>query len=414
MIQRPRYKKWLDEFREKKLIKVLTGLRRSGKSTILDMYVESLKACGVAEDRIVYINFEMLEAEPLTDPVKLHKKILDSLAPGKMTYVFLDEVQHVTEYEKVMDSLYVRDGIDLYITGSTAELLSSEIASRLTGRYVEINVLPLSFKEYVSGRGDSGDDARRLFSDYITYGGMPGALDFPNGSSAQREYIEFVFRTIIEKDVLKRTKKGRFLVERIIRYLASNVGSLTSAKRLTDRLAEDGGYRKDGAPAYNTVTSYLERLDDCFFFYKADRFDVRGGEHLKLINKYYLTDFGFKYYILHNPTLELQQIVENVVFFELKRRRYKVSTGKVDDREVDFVVQGDDGRIRYIQVAISVADEEKLKQELAVFGAIKDNYPKYLLTLDDVFVADHDGIRTLNIIDFLLERDSVNEESDID
>ena len=367
MIQRPRYKKWLDEFREKKLIKVLTGLRRSGKSTILDMYVESLKACGVAEDRIVYINFEMLESEPLSDPVKLHKKVLDSLVPGKMTYVFLDEVQHVTEYEKVMDSLYVRDGIDLYITGSTADLLSSEIASRLTGRYVEINVLPLSFKEYVSGRGSTGE----------------------------------------------RTKKGRFLVERIIRYLASNVGSLTSAKRLTDRLAEDGSYRKDGAPAYNTVTSYLERLDDCFFFYKADRFDVRGGEHLKLINKYYLTDFGFKYYILHNPTLELQQIVENVVFFELKRRRYKVSTGKVDDREVDFVVQGDDGRMRYIQVAVSVADEEKLKQELAVFEAIKDNYPKYLLTLDDVFVADHDGIRTLNIIDFLLERTSVNEESDI-
>lgn len=162
MIQRPRYKKWLDEFREKKLIKVLTGLRRSGKSTILDMYVESLKACGVAENRIVYINFEMLESEPLADPVKLHKKILDSLVLGKMTYVFLDEVQHVTEYEKVMDdSLYVRDGIDLYITGSTADLLSSEIASRLTGRYVEINVLPLLFKEYVSGRGNTGGDVRR-------------------------------------------------------------------------------------------------------------------------------------------------------------------------------------------------------------------------------------------------------------
>lgn len=404
MIQRPRYKKWLDEFREKKLIKVLTGLRRSGKSTILDMYIESLKAGGVADDRIVGINFEKLEFEPLTDPVKLHAKILDSLAPGKMTYVFLDEIQHVSEYEKVIDSLYVRDGIDLYITGSTADLLSSEIASRLTGRYVEINVLPLSFLEYVSGRGKPGDDERRLFSDYITYGGMPGALDFSNGSNAQREYIESVFKTIIEKDVLKRTKSGRFLVERIIRYLASSVGNLTSAKRLTDRLREDSGYSKDGAPAYNTVTSYLERLDDCFFFYKADRFDVRGGEHLKQINKYYMTDFGFKYYILHNPKLELQQIVENLVFFELKRRRYKVSTGKVDAKEVDFVVQGNDDRIRYLQVAVSVADEEKLKQELAVFSAIKDNYPKYLLTLDDIFVADHDGIRTLNIIDFLLER----------
>jgi len=404
MIQRPRYKEWLDEFKEKKLVKVLTGLRRSGKSTILGMYIESLKANGVSDDRIICINFEKLEFEPLTDPVKLHAKILGSLVPGQMTYVFLDEVQHVLEYEKVVDSLYVRTGIDLYITGSTADLLSSEIASRLTGRYVEINVLPLSFLEYSFARGDSGGGARRLFLDYITYGGMPGALDFQNGSSAQREYIESVFKTIIEKDVLKRTKSGRFLVERIIRYLASNVGCLTSAKRLTDRLGEDGGYRNGSVPAYNTVTSYLERLDDCFFFYKADRFDIRGGEHLKQINKYYLTDFGFKYYILHNPQLELQQIVENVVFFELKRRRYKVSTGKVDDREVDFVVQGNDGRIKYLQVAVSVSDEGKMKQELAVFHAIKDNYSKYLLTLDDIFVEDHGGIRTLNIIDFLLER----------
>ena len=402
MIQRPQYKEWLDEFREKKLIKVLTGLRRAGKSTILEMYIKSLKECGVADERIVSINFEKFEFEPLTNPVVLHKHVLDSLVPEKMTYVFLDEIQHVTDYEKVLDSLYVRDGIDLYVTGSTADLLSSEIATRLTGRYVEVNVLPLSFREYVTGLDAHGEEAKRLFSDYITYGGLPGALDFPNGSSAQREYVESVFRTIIEKDVLKRTKSGRFLVERIIRYMASNVGNLTSAKRLTDRLAEDGGYRNGAAPAYNTVTSYLERLSDCFFLYKADRFDVRGGENLKLINKYYLTDFGFKYYILHSPTMELQQLVENVVFFELKRRRYKVSTGKVDDKEVDFVVQGEDGRVRYLQVAVSVADESKLHQELAVFSLINDNHPKYLLTLDDVFVPDHDGVRTLNIVDFLL------------
>ena len=404
LIRRDDYMKWLDEFRQKKLVKVLTGLRRSGKSTILEMYMQSLMDEGVPSDRIVSINFEKLEFEPLTDPAKLHAEVLSRLSPGLMTYVFLDEIQNVEGYEKVVDSLHVRDGIDLYITGSTADLLSSEIASRLTGRYVEINVLPLSFREYAVGRGLTEDNAKRLFADYIAYGGLPGSLEFENGSSAQREYIESVFRSIIEKDVLKRSRKGRFLVERIIRYMTANVGNLTSAKRLTDRLAEDVGYSEGAAPAYNTVVSYLERLADCFFFYKVDRFDVRGGEHLKQINKYYLTDFGFKYYILHNPTMELQQLVENVVYFELKRRRYKVSTGKVDDKEVDFVVQEDNGRIRYIQVSVSIADEAKLKQELAVFAGIQDNHPKYLMTLDEIFIADHAGIRTVNIIDFLLGR----------
>lgn len=408
LIRRDDYRKWLDEFREKKLVKVLTGLRRSGKSTILEMYMRSLMDMGVSCDRIVSINFEKLEFEPLMDPAKLHAEVLSKLRPGRMTYVFLDEIQHVADYEKVVDSLYARDNIDLYITGSTADLLSSEIASRLTGRYVEINVLPLSFREYASGGGLTDDNAKRLFSDYIAYGGLPGSLDFPNGSSAQREYIESVFKTIIEKDVLKRTKSGRFLVERIIRYMVANVGNLTSAKRLADRLAADGGFSKASAPAYNTVVSYLERLVDSFFLYKADRFDVQGGEHLKQINKYYLTDFGFKYYILHNPTIELQHLVENVVYFELKRRRCKVSTGKVDDKEVDFVVQENDGRIRYIQVAVSVSDAGKLKQELAVFERIRDNHPKYLMTLDEIFVADHAGIRTLNVIDFLLGKQSLD------
>ena len=408
LICRDEYKKWLDEFRQKKLVKVLTGLRRSGKSTILEMYMQTLMDEGVPSNGIVSINFEKLEFEPLTDPARLHAEILSRLSPGQTTYVFLDEIQQVKGYEKVVDSLYVRDGIDLYITGSTADLLSSEIASRLTGRYVEINVLPLSFREYASARGLTDGNARRLFSDYIAYGGLPGSLGFANGSSAQREYIESVFRSIVEKDVLKRSGKGRFLVERIIRYMTANVGNLTSAKRLTDRLAEEDNYSKSAAPAYNTVVSYLERLTDCFFLYKADRFDVTGGGHLKQINKYYLTDFGFKYYILHNPTVELQQLVENVVYFELKRRRCKVSTGKVEDKEVDFVIQENDGRIRYVQVAVSISDEAKLRQELAVFKGIHDNHPKYLMTLDEIFVADHAGIRTLNIIDFLLGKQALD------
>jgi len=407
MIDRPGYIKWLDEFRDKKLIKVLTGLRRSGKSTILEMYEARLRKSGVSDDRIVSFNFELFENEPYLAPHKLHDEIVSRIRKDETLYVFLDEIQHVKSYEKVLDSLYARAGVDVYVTGSTADLLSSEIASRLTGRYVEINVLPLSFLEYVSARGREGENERRLFMDYITYGGLPGAMEFPMGSSAQREYVESVFRTIVEKDVLKRGGKGRFLVERIIRYLTDTVGSLTSPKRIADRLDErrmtDGA---DGA-AYNTVVSYIERLADCFFVYKAPRFDVRGGEHLKLINKYYLTDFGFKYYILNNPTLELQQLIEDVVYLELLRRRYKVSTGKVDEREVDFVAQGNDGRIRYIQVAVSVSDKDKLTQELASFKSIDDNYPRYILTMDEVYAPDHGGVRTVNVVDFLLGRAEV-------
>lgn len=408
LIRRDMYKKWIDEFREKRLVKVLTGLRRSGKSTILEMYMASLREEGVEQSQIISINFEQLEFAELLDPLKLHNKILSSLIPGKMMYVFLDEIQHVKDYEKVIDSLYVRQGLDLYITGSTADLLSSEIASRLTGRYVEINVLPLSFGEYVLAKNLNDINSRQLFMNYISFGGLPGALEFNDNSNAQREYIESVFKTIIEKDVIKSGDRGRFIVEQIIRYMTDNVGCLTSAKRLADRLAAENKNDKTASASYNTIVSYLERLCDCFFFYKADRFDVRGGEHLKLINKYYLTDFGFKYYILHNPTLELQQLVENVVYFELKRRRYKVSTGRVKDKEVDFVTQGNDGQIRYIQVAVTVADQEKLNQELASFKLIKDNYPKYILTMDDIFVPDHNGIKTINIIDFLLGKSDLN------
>lgn len=401
-IPRESYISWLNEFKEKKVIKVLTGLRRSGKSTILEMFVDDLRTKGIDDNQIVSINFERLENEPLLDPQALHALILSRMKAGKTLFVLLDEVQHVADYEKVLDSLYARDGIDLYVTGSTADLLSSEIASRLTGRYVEINILPLSFRESVFGKDVTDGNARRLFMDYLTYGGLPGALEYPNGSHSQREYIEGVFKTIIEKDVLKRSGKGRFLVERIVRYLTDTVGSLTSPKRITDRLGDENHTRGEKSAAYNTVVSYLERLVDCFFVYKAPRYNVCGGANLKQVNKYYLTDFGFKYHILNNPTLEVQQLLENVVYFEFLHRRYKVATGKVEDKEVDFMIQGFDGRIKYVQVAVTVSDPDKLKQELEAFKGIRDNYPKYILTLDEIFTPDHDGIRTLNVIDYLL------------
>ena len=401
-IQREAYMAWLVQFRDKPLIKVLTGMRRVGKSTIMRMFAQGLRREGVPASRIVMVNFEELENAPLRTAEELHRFIVGKLARGGTTYVFLDEIQRVEHYEEVLDSLYVKKGVDLYVTGSTADLFSSEIATLLTGRYVEMNVLPFSFLEMTKAVGGKvGDVAeKRRFMDYLTYGSLPESFAFKTGSSEQREYVESVYRTILEKDVLKRNKEGgRLLVGQMLKYMASAISSLTSPKRMADRLKANGV-----KVSANTVSSYLDILEDCYFIYKADRFDVKGGEMLKLINKYYLTDFGFRYYTLSNPDIEIQQLLENAVFLELLRRRYKVATGKVDEREVDFVVKGSNDLLCYIQVAVTVAEKEKYSQEVAAFKSIRDNYPKLILTLDDIFIENRNGIQTMNVIDFITGR----------
>ncbi len=398
LIRRNDYVQWLNKYRDKQVIKVVTGLRRVGKSKIFELYIDELKASGVSAEQIVLINFEEMENAALKEKTALYQYIISKTQPDKMLYVLLDEIQAVPQFEEVVDSLFVKPNIDVYITGSNAKFLSSEIATVLTGRYVEINVLPLSFKEYCDHYSFTGKDRRALFMDYITYGAMPGMTMFELGSSEQREYIEGVYKTILEKDVLKRNSgASRQLVEHILSYLMYNIGCLTTAKRMTDYINSN-----TAKVSYNTVSSYFDTLQDCFFIYKADRYDVVGKEYLKLINKYYVTDFGFKYYILNNSTVEIPQVLENLVFLELKRRRYKIATGKVDDKEVDFIVKDTTDQIKYIQVAATVMEEEKLKQELRPFAEIRDNYPKYIITLDDYFVTDHGGVKTINAIDFLL------------
>ena len=397
LIERKEYTDWLKRYRDKKIIKVITGLRRVGKSTIFDLYIAQLLKEGVAPEQIVKVNFEELENEPLLDRRALYRFLSSRLLPDRKLYIFLDEVQRVPEFEKVVDSLFVKDNVDLYITGSNAKFLSSEIATLLTGRYVEINVLPLSFREYSDHFAASGKDRRALFMDYVTYGALPGMFMFDTGSAEQREYVESVYKTILEKDVLRRNSAAsRQLVESLLSYLVYNIGCLTSAKRISDTLNSNGT-----KVSYNTVNSYIETLQDCFFIYKADRYDIVGKEYLKLINKYYVTDFGFKYYILNNRTVELSQILENLVFLELKRRRFKIATGKIAEKEVDFIVKDANDGLIYIQVAVTVMDEAKLEQELRPFREIEDNYPKYIITLDDLFVKDHNGIKTINALDFL-------------
>lgn len=401
LIERKEYVDWLKKYKDKNIIKVVTGLRRVGKSTIFDLYINDLILNGVLESQIIKINFEELENEKFKDKNALYSYIISKIKKDKMLYVFLDEVQRVDNFEEVVDSLFVKENVDIYLTGSNAKFLSSEIATLLTGRYVEINVLPLSFKEYYNHFKNDNKEKRQIFMDYITYGALPGEFMFEIGSSEQREYVESVYKTILEKDVLKRNAKaGRELVEQILSFIIYNIGCLTSIKKICDTLNSNGI-----KVSYNTIDSYFRTLQDCFFLYKADRYDVVGKEYLKAINKYYVTDFGFKYYILNNKNIELSQILENLVFLELKRRRCKIATGKVTDKEVDFIIKDRDNITKYVQVAVSVLDSDKLKQELRPYDYIKDNYPKYLITLDDYFIEDQNGIKIINAIDFLLGKE---------
>ena len=261
LIERKEYTEWLKRYRDKKIIKVITGLRRVGKSTIFDLYITELLKEGISRDQILKINFEELENEAISEKNTLYRYITEKIRPDKKLYIFLDEIQRVPEFEKVVDSLFVKDNVDIYITGSNAKFLSSEIATLLTGRYVEINVLPLSFREYSEYFAASGKDRRTLFMEYITYGALPGIFMFDMGSAEQREYVESVYKTILEKDVLKRNAAaGRQLVESLLNYLVYNIGCLTSVKRITDTL-NSGGTKV----SYNTVSSYFETLQDCFF-----------------------------------------------------------------------------------------------------------------------------------------------------
>lgn len=373
-------------------------MRRVGKSMIFLLYIDELIKKGISKEQIIYLNFEEKENDIYKNENDLYNHIISHVKKDKMLYVFLDEIQEVKNFEKVIDSLFVKLNIDVYITGYNAKFLSSEIATLLTGRYIEINVLPLSFKEYYTHYKSPNRDRRNLFNDYISYGGMPGLTMFEKGSLEQQEYIESIYKAILEKDILKRnTSISKQLVEHILSYLLYSIGCLTSTKRISDYISSNVI-----KVSYNTIDSYFSTLLDCFMFYKVDRYDIVGKEYLKLINKYYVIDFGFKYYLLNNKALELPQILENLIFLELKRRRYKIATGKVNDKEVDFIIKNTNGELRYIQVAVTIMDENKLKQKLRPFKAIHDNYPKYIITLDDYFIKDHEGIKTINALDFLL------------
>ena len=398
MIQREIYLKALQDWREKQVIKVVTGVRRCGKSTLFQQYINYLLSEGVRQEQIIYINLEDLAYEALLDYRQLYSYIQSQLSNEGFTYVFLDEAQQCQGFEKAIDSLHIKDKVDLYITGSNANLLSGELATLLSGRYVLIEMLPLSFKEFVSS-ADLTVPVRESFNRYLRYGSFPYLTQIDISDSTFRAYIEGIYNTILIKDVATREGIADVsLLEDIIRFLSSSVGSPISAKRISDAINASGR-----SVSVNTVDKYLKALTESYIFYKAERFDVKGRNLLKTLSKYYIVDTGLRNFLLSNASPDLGHQIENIVYFELLRRNYKVNVGKVDDKEVDFVAS-DGNQLVYFQVATTVLSEETLSRELQPFGAIPDNFPRMLLTLDDIpAYANHEGVHQIYLLDWLLE-----------
>lgn len=407
MVERKEYLEKLKLWKDEQVIKVVTGIRRCGKSTLLMQYQDYLKQSGVEADRIIAINFEELEYEELCDYKKLYEYIKARLSSDKTTYIFLDEIQKVPYFEKVVDSLYVKKGTDIYITGSNAYMLSGDLATLLSGRYVEISMLPLSFAEYLQVNSKDKDSA---FADYMRYGGMPFIATAEKTEEKITTYLEGIYNTVIVKDIEDRQKRkewdnsdtGRItdisLLKTIAKYLSSVIGSLVTVRSITNYLVSSG--RKISP---NTVSDYVNALIESFIFYPAERFDIVGKQLLKTNTKYYMVDLGIRNLILPKKSYDLGFSVENVVYFELLRRGYKVSVGKYGNTEIDFVAERN-GELEYIQVTADMTAKETFDREMAPLTAVKDNYRKRVLTLDKFTVGNYDGIEVKNVVEWLTDK----------
>ena len=397
MIERKEYLNTLIDFKDKHIIKVLTGIRRCGKSTLFILFQNYLLNNGINKEQIISINFEDIDYEELLDYKALYKYIKERLIPNKMNYIFLDEIQNVPNYQKAVDSLFIKNNVDLYLTGSNAYLLSGEIATLLSGRYIEIQMLPLSFKEYVSYFNDKTDLSRK-YTDYLINSSFPYTLELNGSKKNIREYLGGIYSTVVLKDIIARKNiNDVFMLESIIRFMFDNIGNLCSIKKIADTMTSDG--RKITSP---TVENYLSALVDSYILYKVRRYDIKGKQYLKTGEKYYVVDIGLRYYLLGTKKVDMGHILENIIYLELLRRGYEIYIGKVGSTEVDFIVINDEG-IEYYQVALTVHDEKTLERELYPLNSISDHNPKYLLTLDDDPPTSHNGIKQLNAIDWLLK-----------
>ena len=401
MIERNEYLNVLKRFKDKELIKVITGIRRCGKSTLLEMYKDYLLDNNITEDQIISINLEDLKYNFIEDYMSLYNYICDKLKPNKKNYVFIDEVQKINEFQKAVDSLYIKKNVDLYITGSNANLLSSELATLLSGRYIEIKMLPLSFKEYKDAYKYLNND--ELYQKYISYGSLPYTTSLDTEDDVSM-YLSSIYNDIIIKDVMARKKiQDETMLRSVANFTMDNIGNLVSTNNIANTMANDGRDIN-----VRTVERYLEGFTESFFLYKASRYDIKGKQYLKTGEKYYVSDLGLRYFILGRKIGDYGHVLENVVYLELLRRGYDVFIGKVDEYEIDFVALNNDGRI-YVQVAETLkgtdeSDTKILDRELRSLKKIDDNYEKIILTSDKTPLANEDGIKIRNVYDWLLDK----------
>jgi len=398
LIQREQYLEFLRRHKDQDVIKVVSGVRRCGKSTLFELFKQELLASGVKANQIISINFEDLEYEPLQEYHALHEYIVERLIPETPMYVFLDEVQYVPQFEKVVGSLFIKPNVDIYITGSNAYFMSSDIATLLTGRYVQVEMLPLSFKEFHSAYSQQNLSDMDIYNLYIEHSSFPRLVHVEDDESID-EYLESILNTVILKDIVTRLKITDVpLLLDIIKYLLANIGSLINPTKIANTLTSYG--RKTDN---KTVEKYLQGLKDGLLIYEVDRFDVKGKALLQRNAKYYVVDSAFRKFLLSRTDSDRGHILENIVYLELIRRGYRVYVGHLQNGEIDFVAKMPH-RLEYYQVSYSVMDDTTLRRELSPLEKLDDNYPKYLLTMDVLHKTDnHNGIEQKNVLDWLLE-----------
>ena len=407
-IDRKEYLDFLVKSKDRQIIKVVSGVRRCGKSTLFEIYKDFLLENGVEKNQIISINFEDMDYEELTDYKKLYEYIKSKMIGDKKNYIFLDEIQHVDKFEKVVDSLFIKENTDLYITGSNAYFMSSELATLLSGRYIELKMLPLSFKEYYQAKLEyekmEQKENRTLktliqyYNEYIVNSSFPYTLQLDSDLKNIHEYLSGIYNSVLLKDIVARLKISDVMrLESVVKYIFDNIGNLTSLSKIANTLTSMG--RKTDA---KTIEKYIRGLTDSLLVHEVSRYNIKGKEFLSTLSKYYVADLGLRQMILGNRNIDMGHILENVIYLELLRRKGNVYVGQFDKNEIDFVIINSN-EIEYYQVALTVLDENTLKRELDAFKNIKDNYPKYLITLDDVMVnTDYDGIKVVNALEWLL------------
>lgn len=398
MIQRPEYLNFMVEWKDQQIIKVISGIRRCGKSTLFDLFHAYLRSNGVEEKQIISINLEEAEYEHLREYRALYDYVKTRMLPDKMNYIFLDEIQHVVDYQKAVDSLFVKKNADVYITGSNAYFMSGELATLLSGRYVELKMLPLSFKEYASAF-DGNVSKEELYRNYVYNSSFPYTVELKSRRNVHA-YLDGIYNTVVLNDIVARKRiQDPSMLNSVIKFMFDNIGNLCTVKKIADSMTSAG--RKI---SNHTVENYLDGLVDSLLMYRVSRYDIKGKEYLQLQDKYYLVDIGLRYYLLGTRNVDQGHILENIVYLELLRRGYTVYVGKIGSTEVDFVAQDFDGNIEYYQVALTVRDEKTMERELTPLDSIADHNPKYLLTMDNDPPASHNGIRQKYVLDWLLDK----------